>query len=140
MNQNIEEMLMLPSVEMQTIAFFEMARGKESHQTMASQLEFGEFSVYLRYWHNRPLLNGTVLGEVLVIASVSVPDQLQRRGWFWRYCQLCAALTADGVVLESVIDPELFKALLRNPAFQKVGERDFLLHKTHPRDWPLSIK
>jgi hypothetical protein len=140
MNQNIEKMLMLPSVEMQTIAFYESARANERHKTMASQLEFGEFSVYLRYCRNRSLLNRDPLGEVLVIASVSVPDQLQRRGWFWRYCQLCAALTADGVVLESVIDSELFKALLRNPAFQKIGERDFLLHKTHPRDWPLSIK
>jgi hypothetical protein len=107
---------------------------------MPRWLAFGGFKVYLRYWRKRTLVDGTVLGELLVIASVTIPERCQRRGWFWRYCQLCAMLTEDGVVLECVHNLELLAAVRRHPAFREVGERDFLLQKAHPRDWPLSFR
>ena len=129
----------LPSVEAQTIAFFEEARAAAWPPT-PRWLAFGGFKVYLRYWRKRTLVDGTVLGELLVIASVTIPDRYQQRGWFWRYCQLCAALAADGVLLECVHNLELLAAVRRHPAFREVGVRDFLLQKAHPRDWPLSFR
>jgi hypothetical protein len=129
----------LPSVEAQTLAYFEEARASE-RLPMPRWLAFAGFKVYLRYWRKRALVDGTVLGELLVIASVTIPERCQQRGWFWRYCQLCAALAADGVVLECVHNLELLEAVRRHPAFREVGERDFLLQKAQPRDWPLAIK
>ena len=129
----------LPSVEAQTIAYFEEARAA-ARPPMPRWLGFGGFKVYLRYWRNRTLVDGTVLGELLVIASVTIPERYQRRGWFWRYCQLCAALAADDVILECVVNLELLEAVRQRPAFREVGVDNFLLQKAHPRDWPLAIK
>ncbi len=56
----------LPSVEAQTIAFFEEARASE-RLPMPRWLAFGGFKVYLRYWRKRTLVDGTVLGELLVV-------------------------------------------------------------------------
>lgn len=139
MSQKSGRVRRLPSVEAQTLAYFEEARASE-RLPMPRWLAFGGFKVYLRYWRKRTLVDGTVLGELLVIASVTIPERCQRRGWFWRYCQLCAALATDGVVLECVHNLELLEAVRRHPAFREVGERDFLLQKAQPRDWPLAIK
>ena len=109
MSQNSGRVRRLPSVEAQTIAYFEEARASE-RLLMPRWLAFGGFKVYLRYWRNRTLPDGTVPGELLVIASVTIPDRYQQRGWFWRYCQLCAALAADGVLLECVHNLELLAA------------------------------
>jgi hypothetical protein len=98
MSQKSGSVRRLPSVEAQTIAFFEEARAA-AWPPMPRWLAFGGFKVYLRYWRKRTLVDGTVLGELLVIASVTLPDRYQQRGWLWRYCQLCAMLTEDGVVL-----------------------------------------
>jgi hypothetical protein len=139
MSQKSGRMRRLPSVEAQTLAYFEEARASE-RLPMPRWLAFGGFKVYLRYWRKRTLVDGTVLGELLVIASVTIPERCQQRGWFWRYCQLCAMLTEDGVVLECVHNLELLEAVRRHPAFREVGVRDFLLQKVHPRDWPLAIQ
>jgi hypothetical protein len=139
MSQKSGRVRRLPSVEAQTLAYFEEARASE-RLPMPRWLAFGGFKVYLRYWRNRTLPDGTVPGELLVIASVTIPDRYQQRGWFWRYCQLCAALAADGVLLECVHNLELLAAVRRHPAFREIGVRDFLLQKAHPRDWPLSFR
>lgn len=128
----------LPSVEAQTIEFFE--EGRRADWMAARYLRFGGFEVYLRYRRNVTLLDGSVLGEVLVIARVTIPRRYRERGWFWRYCQLCAALANDGVIVEAVLNPWLLEALRRHPEFREYATQDFLLQKTQPGAWPLSIR
>jgi hypothetical protein len=48
-------------------------------------------------------------------------------------------MSKPSVAAGNITNLELLEALHRHPAFREVGERDFLLQKAHPRDWPLSI-
>lgn len=128
----------LPNVETQTIAFFEAARRmpRDLHPTL---LYCRGYRLYIRYWRNQPV-HGQVRGELLVIASVSIPLREQRCGWFWRYCQLCLALARDGIILECVNNKDVYAALKRRQQFVEYEPRTFLLEKSGPGDWPLQIE
>lgn len=125
----------LPTVESQTIAFFEAAR-RMKRTTVCAELGCRGYSVYLRYWRNQQV-HHKVYGELLIIAKVWIPERDQKLGWLWRYSQLCAALARDGIILECVHHPELYAALQRRPEFVEYVKRNFLLEKSHPEDWPL---
>lgn len=127
----------LPSLEAQTLAFFENAR--RFGRNASYSLRWHGFQAYLRYQPRFELPDGKTAGEVLVIASITVPEAYRRRGWFWRYCQLCAALARDGVAVESVHNVKLAEALRRRPEFLEFEERQFLMKKTGPEDWPLTL-
>lgn len=118
---------LLPSVEAQTVAFVESARASDRPYT-ADMLHWAGFWVYLRYDRNYTV-DDEVIGEVLTIAKVQVPERLQRRGWFWRYSQLCAALVEDAVVVENVFNPHLHAALERREAFQLLSPKVFVMYK-----------
>ena len=126
-------------VETQTVAFVEAARA--SDRPMQSQwLVWQGYRVYLRYARAYATLDDEALGEVLVIANIEVPGRFRRRGWFWRYCQLCLALVDNGLVIENVHNPYLYAALARHPQFRLSGKYDFVILKRHPGDWPLRVR
>lgn len=127
----------LPSLEAQTMAFFENAR--RFGRNASYWLKWRGFEAYLRYQPRFVLPDGKEAGEVLVIASIAIPEAWRRRGWFWRYCQLCAALARDGVAVESVHNVKLAEALRRRPEFCEFEERQFLMRKAGPEDWPLKL-
>lgn len=127
----------LPSLEAQTVAFFENARMYGSNASYP--LKWHGFEAYLRYQPQFELPDREVVGEVLVIASVAVPQAYRQRGWFWRYCQLCAALARDGVAIESVNNSKLAAALRNRPEFLEFEARQFLLRKSAMDDWPLNL-
>jgi hypothetical protein len=127
----------LPSIEAQTIAFVEESR-KRPGNSQTRRLRWQGFRAYLRFWRDYPLGHLT-LREAVVIASVGVPPAYEGRGWFWRYCQLCLALTNDALVLEEVLHPGLYAALKRRPQFVEVVPRTFVIRKSKPGDWPLNL-
>lgn len=127
----------LPSIESQTVAFLEWARQKPN--PVATTLEWDRITIYLRYLRQGYLPRPWETSEILVIASVELPKSYQQRGWFWRYCQLCAALTKNGVAIESVQNLHLLAALRRHPAFIEYQTANFYLRKDKFEDWPLNI-
>lgn len=127
----------LPSLEAQTVAFFENARRFGGNASYS--LRWHGFQAYLRYQPRFELPDGKTAGEILVIASITVPEAYRRRGWFWRYCQLCAALARDGIAIESVNNSRLAAALRRRPEFWEFEPRQFLMKKAGPEDWPLVL-
>jgi hypothetical protein len=127
----------LPSVETQTIAFIEKSRALPG-SCHAKRLQWNGFSVYLRFWKSYPV-GSMELKEAVVIARVDIPQAYERRGWFWRYCQLCLALTDDALVLEEVLNPYLYAAIKRRPGFVEVAPRTFVIRKRKPGDWPLKL-
>jgi hypothetical protein len=124
----------LPSVETQTVAFVEHARSQR-RAAVSRWLKWGGFAIYLRYYKHYTA-EGVRIGEVLVIASVESPIRYRRRGWFWRYCQLCLALVDDGLIIESVVNEELIKALSMRPEFVEVSPSTFFLKKRGPDHRP----
>jgi len=129
----------LPSVETQTVAFVEAARAQEERAAISRWLHWRGFNVYLRYWRNYEV-GGEVLGEVIVVASVEIPRRFRRRGWLWRYCQLCYALVEDGLIVESVLNTELRHALSRRAEFVEFLPKTYLLRKRGPGDWPRLVR
>lgn len=127
----------LPSIETQTIAFIEESRALPG-QVQTRRLRWRGFSTYLRYWRNYPISN-LVLKEALVIASVGIPQKYEGRGWFWRYCQMCLALSDDALVLEEVLHPGLYAALKKRSEFVEVVPKTFVLRKKKPGEWPLKL-
>jgi len=134
---NLQTIRRLPSVESQTVAFFDWMRQSPEH--FSGWLRFNGFKVYLRYQRDFRVSEDLVLGEVLVIANVELPARFRNRGWFWRYCQLCAALSPDGVVLEAVVNPCLRERLRQHPAFWEYRTTSFVLRKRQQGNWPLTI-
>ena len=128
----------LPTVESQTVEYFDQARNSVLMQPR--WLMFEGFKVYLRYRRDFRLSENQTLREVLVIANVEIPERYRRRGWFWRYCQLCAALTEDGVVIEAVRNPGLRERLRQHPAFLEFQKMSFVLQKDQYGDWPLAVE
>ncbi len=128
---------LLPSVEAQTVEFVEDARAADRPYS-TELLHWSGFRVYLRY-HRNYTVDDKVFGEVLTIAKVVVPEPLQRRGWFWRYCQLCLALVDDAVVVENVFNPHLYAALERRKGFQLLSSKVFVMHKQRPDDESLKF-
>jgi hypothetical protein len=129
--------LVLPSVETQTLAFVDAARQGGSIRNR--WLEFAGFAVYLRYAQSLALTDGLVLGECITLGTLEVPARYRHRGWFWRYCQLCAALVEDGVVVESVVNRTLLASLRLRPGFVEYAPANFVLRKRTPSHWPLTI-
>jgi hypothetical protein len=124
----------LPSIEAQTMAYIEWARVQNQRAPISMWLKWRGISVYLRYAKNY-IVEGEVVGEVLVLASVDVPPSLQRRGWFWRYCQVCFALVEKGLVIESVVSVELAAALSRRPNARIFQKNSYFITKNAPGDW-----
>lgn len=71
--------------------------------------------------------------------NVEIPPAYEGRGWFWRYCQFCLALTSDGPVVEEVQSPHLCAAIKRKPEFVEVSEGTFVIRKKKPGDWPRKL-
>lgn len=136
-NTSLKKRVRLPSIESQTLAYVEAARRQRRYP--AQWLDWGGFRVFLRYQRFYRLDTELQPGEVLVIASVEVPERYQRRGWFWRYCQLCASVVKDGLVLESVLNEDLAEALRRRPCFVEYEPGSFMLRKQSPDAWPFAL-
>lgn len=128
----------LPSIESQTIAFIEESRALLPRPAKPKWLRWDGFWVYLRYRKDY-VCGGLLLSEAIVIANVEVPRRYQGRGWFWRYCQLCLALTDDALVVEEVLNPHLYAAIKRRPEFVEVAPALFVIRKERPGDWPLKL-
>lgn len=127
----------LPSIEAQTIAFVEESRALP-RPAKPRWLRWDGFWLYVR--HRRDYrIGGLLLSEAIVVANVEVPLRYQRRGWFWRYSQLCLALTSDALVVEEVQNPHLYAAIKRKPGFVEVSEGTFVIRKKKPGDWPLKL-
>lgn len=127
----------LPTLETLTVAYFDLAR-QSGHRNVSRWLKSRGYQVYLRYWRDYPV-GDEQLGEVVVIASVSLDPACRGRGWFWRYCQLCAALAGDGVVVEAVANERLRQSLAKRPEFEAINPASFLLRNRTPGTWPLSF-
>ncbi len=127
----------LPSVEAQTLAFVDAAR--QGGGITNRWLEFAGFAVYLRYAPSLVLTDALTVGECITLATIEVPTRYRHRGWFWRYCQLCVALVEDGVVLESVVNRALLASLRQRPAFVEFTPKHFVLRKSAPGGWPLTV-
>ena len=128
----------LPSIETQTVAFVAAARARNRRGIISRPVAWRGFKGYLRHCRNVPM--GTMsMREVLVIASIEIPEELQRRGWFWHYCQLCCALVEHGVVIEQVVNSGFNEALARHPAFKPISSSTYYLEKRGWGDWPLSL-
>ena len=127
----------LPSIEAQTIAFFEYARTIKKPRQSAS-MDWRKSMVYVRLYKDIEEPRIGLIKEALVIANVVLPKSLQGRGWFLRYCQLCASLAEDGVIIESVGNDKLAEAIRKRPEFIEYLPRYFILKKSHPRDWPFT--
>ena len=127
----------LPSVETQTVEFVEESRALPG-RSQTRRLRWNGFSLYLRYWRDYPLVDLS-LREAVVIASVGIPEAYEGRGWFWRYCQLCLALSEDALVVEEVLNPHLYAAIKRRPEFVEVAPATFVIRKGKPGDWPLKV-
>ncbi len=128
----------LPSAESQTIAFMEKVR-RERKIKAVSDIRWDGFKVYLRYASKGYLPPPNEHLEVLVIANITVPEKYRRRGWFWRYCQMCLSLAKNGIVIECVLNEQLLAALRRNALFEEYIEGNFFLRKQNPNDWPLIL-
>jgi hypothetical protein len=126
-----------PSVETQTVAFVEFSRASR-RGVVSKWLKWGGFNVYLRYSKDCPVA-GVKRGEVLVIASIESPVRFQRRGWFWRYCQLCLALVDGGLIIESVVNEELERAISERPDFVEIMPNTYFLQKLGPNFRPLLL-
>lgn len=134
---NARRVALLPSVETQTMAFVDAAR--QGSDITNRWLEFAGFAVYLRYAQSLVLTDALTVGECITLATIKVPTRYRHRGWFWRYCQLCAALVEDSVVLESVVNRALLASLRQRPAFVEFAPKHFVLRKSAPGDWPLAV-
>lgn len=127
----------LPSIEAQTIAFIEASRA-QAQPAKPKWLRWRGFWVYLRYRRDYRV-GDMLLREAIVIANIEVPRRFQGRGWFWRYCQLCLALTNDALVVEEVQNPYLYAAIKQRTEFVEVAPATFVIRKQRPGDWPLSL-
>lgn len=127
----------LPSIETQTVEFMEESRARPG-RSHTRWLRWQGFRIYLRYWRDYPLVDMS-LREALVIANVEIPSAYEWRSWFWRYCQLCLALTDDALVVEEVQNPYLYAAIKQRPEFVEVAPALFVIRKERPGDWPLEL-
>lgn len=127
----------LPSVEAQTLAFVEYAQ--KEPEPMSALTEWAGFSVYLRYARNKRLTEDLSVGECIAISSIHIPEHLQHRGWFWRYCQMCLCLVSDALIIENVHNPSLRAALRQRPEFLEYIPTSFVLRRTLECPWPLRV-
>jgi hypothetical protein len=117
----------LPSIEAQTAAFIDSCKRGSSIER--AWLSYAGFYAYLRYSTRLEIEPGRILTDMLTVANVEIPLKLQRRGWFWRYLQLCAALNAGRILVESVVNPYLRVALQRHAGFEGLPGHSFLLRQ-----------
>lgn len=104
----------LPSLELQTMAFVESAMLRK--RTQFASLEWNGFRVRLCYSPSVTVASDCTLADVLLILSAEVPLRYRQRGWLTRYCQLCAMLTGDALLVHNVQLvqlPELIRSLER---------------------------
>ena len=116
--------VMLPSVETQTLDFVAEARAT-GERVVARWLCWGGFRVYLRIWRNYEAA-GAVLGEVLMIANVEVPERCRGRGCFKAYLELCELLGFDALLIESVVNKRLRGHLRKRADFVELDGNHFL--------------
>ena len=123
----------LPSVESQTLDFMEFARQKG--EAMSAWAQWAGFAVFLRYAPSRQLTDALAVGECLAISTIRIPERLQHRGWFWRYCQLCLCIVDDALILEGVVNPALREALRRRPECLEFHAQSFVLRRSSDQPW-----
>lgn len=116
--------VVLPSLETQTLAFVAEARAADE-RVFARCLAWAGFRAYLRVWRDYDAA-GEVLPEVLIIAQIEVPERFRGRGWFWQYCDLCAMLGFDALVIESVVNKRLRASLRARADCVEFAEHNFL--------------
>jgi hypothetical protein len=81
----------MPSLELQTQAFYEKA--KRAQRDDGYRLVWNGFQLDVGYsarFEFRTL--GVTLLDVLIVADVFVPPRLRNRGWFTLYCDFCSRL------------------------------------------------
>jgi hypothetical protein len=79
----------LPSIEMQTQAFFLQAK-QICAQYQSINLQWNGFRVRLSYWRHQ---HAEYTQHNLAIDDAYVPYQYRNRGWFTQYSHFCANLT-----------------------------------------------
>lgn len=100
----------IPSVELQTLTFVEMARSKGgSHDTL---LRCHGFRVSLEYEQELTVRPFGPLKGVLGVFDVYVPSRYRRCGWLTAYLKLCQMLADEAVVVGDTYGP-VREALLR---------------------------
>ena len=100
----------LPSVETQLVVWIDALERGEAGRSVT--LKRGGFKVYVRRavrWAGDKKLT------MLVIANVTVPPHLQRRGWFTAFRRLAECVHPwEATSYESVINPHLRDNLMRS--------------------------
>jgi hypothetical protein len=129
--------LKLPSIELQTLAFVEAAMLRQ--RTVFASLEWNGFRVRLGYSPRIKFANECVLADVLLILSAEVPVRYQRRGWFTRYCQLCAMLSGGALLVHNAKLPELIHSLERH-GFEQEKKDIWTFFKRSDSLWPFPLE
>jgi hypothetical protein len=101
----------IPSLELQTLAFVEQARAHAEVQSV--HLEWNGISVCLAFWPSTEIDSSMSARNVIAIVEAVVPPELRRRGWFSRYCQFCAMLADEVLLVHTHGMPQLICSLGR---------------------------
>lgn len=126
----------LPSIELQTLAFFETC--KELGEFQFFELRSDGYVVRLAYSPLLKMAGKKRLRHALAIFDVEVPAASRRRGWFLRYCQLCSFLVGDALFLYNVDRPELEKRLPQL-GFEPLRPTVWVLFRRAKEDWLLKL-
>lgn len=111
-------LLNAPSLELQTVEFYEHACTAELHDNVALQ-RYG-FRVLLEYVPAIVLSTHGVLSDILVIGDVYVPVRYRGRGWLTYYLKLCSSLVGDALMIADPYGP--WGDILRLKGFIPVAE------------------
>ena len=126
-----EKILQLPTPESQTIEWliFErhMREERGAHRSVLRMwLECDGFSIYLQ---TKGWLRDANL-VCLNLGRIEIAEQHQRKGWFKNYIKMCLAMMPhEGLILEQVINPDLYKWLAQQPSYERV-DKCFLHRKS----------
>jgi|GEM_PF-2957643 len=96
----------LPSIEMQTQAFFNAAQSSGGSE-YEIKLSWNGFRVHMNYANELPFGQGTTLKDFLILRDTYVPTQYRKRGWFTQYCVFCSQLAAQHFIIASELPSTL---------------------------------
>lgn len=94
---------LLPSVELQTVEFLEVA--SEAARGRTAQLRYHGFRVSLEYQPELSIPGVGTFKDILVVSDVYVPPRYRRRGWFMTYLKLCWLLVDEALFVDGVYGP-----------------------------------
>lgn len=94
---------LLPSVELQTVEFLEVA--SEAARARTTQLRYHGFRVSLEYQPELSIPGVGTFKDILVVSDVYVPPRYRRRGWFMTYLKLCWLLVDEALFVDEVYGP-----------------------------------